>query len=168
MEAGDYEDAMKSPLPRNDVMQFREELLYIDGFTELIPLDRHGRLSAVRLIPPAGTAALDGGASLFSATRQEMKLRLPDLTDEEIDSIMEALDRWRTEKILLSESLDEELLARVNAKFSTGESGVYTVMISGPAGADKRPFRKLVFTYSGHEVSGPPDRMLKFMEWNFL
>lgn len=169
MEAGDYEDALQSPLPRNGTMLFREELLYIRGLTDLIPLDSDGRLSAVRLIPPAGTSTLEGTPSLFSVTREAVKLRLNDLDDDGIDSIMDALKQWRTDKVLLSESLDEETLNRLYAAFSTTESGAYTVMISGPRGTGKqRPFRKLVFTYAGFEISGPTDRMLKYMEWNFL
>lgn len=169
MEAGDYEDDMRAPLPRNGTMLFREELLYIRGLTDIIPLDSDGRLSAVRLIPPAGTSSLEGSPTLFNATREEIKLRLSDLDEDGIDNVMDALKQWRTEKVLLSESLDEEILTRLNSAFSTSESGAYTVVISGPRGEGKRrPFRKLVFTYAGFEVSGPTDQMLKYMEWNFL
>jgi hypothetical protein len=55
----------------------------------------------------------------------------------------------------------------LKAKFSTVESGVYTVIISSPT-EKSRPFRKLVFTYSGFEVEGPEDQTVRFMEWNFL
>ena len=169
MEAGDYEDDMRAPLPRNGTMLFREELLYIRGLTDIIPLDSDGRLSAVRLIPPAGTSSLEGSPTLFNATREEIKLRLSDLDEDGIDNVMDALKQWRTEKVLLSESLDEEILTRLNSAFSTSESGAYTVVISGPRGeGTRRPFRKLVFTYAGFEVSGPTDQMLKYMEWNFL
>lgn len=170
MERADYEDAMQKPLPRNAPMQFREELLYIRGLAGILPPDRDGRLSAVRLIPPEGTSDLSGTPSLYTATRREVELLLPDLTEEELLNVTEALEQWRGERILPSESLDEELLAKLSAKFSTVESGAYTVIISAPADADSgaRPFRKLVFSYAGFEVSGPENQVLKYMEWNFL
>jgi len=170
MESSDYEDQMFAPLPRNEAMQFREELLYIKDFTKLFPLDHNGRLSLVRLMPPANTSSLSGTPSLYSADRKEVELLLPDLMDDEVDYIMEALDKWRQEKILLTDTLDEELLAKVKSVFSTSESGAYTVVVSAAPDDNgvRKPFRKLVFTYAGFEVSGPKDQQLKYMEWNFL
>lgn len=165
-EATDYEDQMKKPLPRNGEMQFREELLYIEGFTELFPLDKNGRLSSIRLIPPENTSSLSGTASLFTADREMIELQC-DLSEDELDTVMDSLDRWKNDQELLSDTLDEELLTKLKSKFSTVESGAYTVEISAPA--DKpRPFRKLIFTYAGFEVSGPEDQNVRFMEWNFL
>ncbi len=170
MESADYEDAMQKPLPRNGEMQFREELLYIKGFAELFPPDKDGKLSVVRLIPPENTSDLSGNPSLFAATREEIALKLNDLGDDELDNIMDALEKWRNDKELLSETLDEELYAQLVSKFSTVESGAYTVVISAPETPENgaRPFRKLIFTYAGFEISGPSNRLLKYMEWNFL
>jgi hypothetical protein len=165
-EATDYEDQMKKPLPRNGAMQYREELLYIEGFTELFPLDKNGRLSSIRLIPPENTSSLSGTPGLFAATREMIELEC-DLSEDELDTVMDALDRWKNEQELLSDTLDEELLAKVKNKFSTVESGAYTVEISSPS-EKPRPFRKLIFSYAGFEVSGPEDQNLRYMEWNFL
>jgi len=165
-EANDYEDMDAKPLPRNENMQFREELLYIEGFSKLFPPDANGRLSSIRLIPPDNTSSLSGTESLFSADRQTLELKC-DLSEDELDTVTDALERWRTEKELLSDTLDEELLNKLNRAFSTVESGAYTVIISAPA-SKPRPFRKLVFSYSGFEVDGPADQMLRYMEWNFL
>ena len=165
-EATDYEDQLKKPLPRNGAMQYREELLYIEGFTELFPLDKNGRLSSIRLIPPENTSSLSGTPGLFAATREMIELEC-DLSEDELDTVMDALDRWKNEQELLSDTLDEELLAKVKNKFSTVESGAYTVEISSPS-EKPRPFRKLIFSYAGFEVSGPEDQNLRYMEWNFL
>lgn len=165
-EAADYEERGAKPLPRNGAMQFREELLYIEDFTELFPLDKFGRLSNIRLIPPENTSKLDGTPSLFSADRRTLELQC-DLSEDELDTVMDALNRWKQDKELLSDTLDEELLAKLKSKFSTVESGAYTVMIMPPS-EKPRPFRKLVFTYAGFETSGPQDQMLRYMEWNFL
>ena len=165
-EAVDYEDQGAKPLPRNGEMQFREELLYIEGFTDLFPLDGNGRLSSIRLIPPEGMGVLEGNPGLFSATREMIELEC-DLAEDELDTVMDALSRWKTDKELLSDTLDEELLNKLKSKFSTTESGAYTVEISSPA--DKpRPFRKLIFSYDGFEINGPEDSLVRYMEWNFL
>ena len=165
-EATDYEDQLKKPLPRNGAMQYREELLYIEGFSELFPLDANGRLSSIRLIPPENTSSLSGTPTLFSATREMIDLQC-DLSEDELDTVMDALDRWKKNQELLSDTLDEELLSNLKKKFSTVESGAYTVEISSPT--DKpRPFRKLIFSYAGFEVSGPEDQNLRYMEWNYL
>ena len=136
------------------------------NFTELFPLDKFGRLSNIRLIPPENTSKLDGTPSLFSADRRTLELQC-DLSEDELDTVMDALNRWKQDKELLSDTLDEELLAKLKSKFSTVESGAYTVMIMPPS-EKPRPFRKLVFTYAGFETSGPQDQMLRYMEWNFL
>lgn len=165
-EVTDYEERNARPLPRNGAMQFREELLYIEGFTELFPVDENGRLSNIRLIPPEDMGNLSGTESLFSATRESIDLKC-DLSEDELDTVMDALDKWRIDKELLSDSLDEELLSKLKAQFSTVESGAYTVLISSPD-EKPRPFRKLVFSYNGFEVSGPEDQTVHYLEWNFL
>jgi hypothetical protein len=123
-------------------------------------------LSSIRLIPPENTSSLSGTPTLFSATREMIDLQC-DLSEDELDTVMDALDRWKKDQELLSDMLDEELLGNLKKKFSTVESGAYTVEISSPT--DKpRPFRKLIFSYAGFEVSGPEDQNLRYMEWNYL
>ncbi|MBE6365780.1 MAG: general secretion pathway protein GspK [Lentisphaerae bacterium] len=167
MEITDYEDQGQAPLPRNAPMQFREELLYIDGFTDLFPLDGNGRLSLIRLIPPENTSDLsDDKMSLFTADRQTIDL-LCELSEDQLDAVMESLRRWKVDRELLSDTLDEDVLAILKNSFSTKESGAYTVIIQSPADRP-RPFRKLVFSYAGFEVSGPEGQIINYMEWNFL
>ncbi len=166
MEITDYEDSDAAPLPRNGEMQFREELLFIEGFTELFPLDENGRLSNIRLIPPEGTGVLDGSINLFTATREMIDLQC-DLSEDELDTVMDALDRWKVDKEMLSDTLDEELLNKLKSKFSTTESGAYTIMLY-PSKESPRAFRKLVFSYDGFEVDGPEEQKIRYLEWNFL
>ena len=138
-EAADYESIMAKPLPRNAAMQFREELLYIEDFAKLFPPDGDGRLSSIRLIPAEGTGNLDGTPSLFSADRRTIEL-MCDLSEDELDSVMDALGKWRKDRELLSDTLDEEVLAKLRSGFSTTESGAYTVVIGAPSPSpDQRP-----------------------------
>ena len=59
-ESTDYEDAGQKPLPRNGAIRFREELSFIQDFHKLYPVDKNGRMSNIRLVPPDGAPATDG------------------------------------------------------------------------------------------------------------
>ena len=166
MEESDYEAEDMKPLPRNGTIQFREELLYIPGFRDLLPVDKEGILSSVRLIPPENTVTISGNPSLLTATRQEI-MNYCNIDDEdEIESIMEAIKEWKTEKIPLSDgSLDPLLLGRLNNLPRT-ESGIYTIRISADEG-DKRPFKRLIFTVQASPVAGPSDKIIQYLQWMF-
>ena len=166
-EATDYEDQLKKPLPRNADMQFREELLYIEGFTELFPLDKNGRLSGIRLIPPAGSPDLSGAPSLFTATEEMIKYYC-NIEEDKLPEVMQALDEWRNNRVLLSDSLDEDLLNQLKSGLAMNESGIYTVTIEAPD-SEPRPFARLTFSYDGEMVpiGGPEDGNIEYLEWNY-
>ena len=164
MESGEYEEIYASPLPRNDGFQFREELLYIDGFREIIPLDKYGRLSRVRLIPPANTINERRASrpSLFTADLMTLRT-YGNLTDEEAKEVLEALEEWKNNRVLLEDSLDPLLLESLS-NFSGEESGYYTVIIE-PDSSHLRPFRRLVQSYEGFSIAGPTNQTLRYLEW---
>ena len=166
MEESDYEAEDMKPLPRNGAFQFREELLYIPGFRELFPVDKDGLLSSVRLIPPENTTTISGNPSLLTATRQEI-MNYCNIDDEdELESIMEAIREWKTEKVPLSDgSLDPLLLGRLN-NLSRRESGVYTVRISADE-SSRRPFKRLIFSFQASPVAGPSDKIIQYLQWMF-
>lgn len=166
MEESDYEAEDMKPLPRNGAFQFREELLYIPGFRELFPVDKDGLLSSVRLIPPENTTTISGNPSLLTATRQEI-MNYCNIDDEdELESIMEAIREWKTEKVPLSDgSLDPLLLGRLN-NLSRRESGVYTVRISAVE-SSRRPFKRLIFSFQASPVAGPSDKIIQYLQWMF-
>jgi len=166
MEESDYEAEDMKPLPRNGAIQFREELLYIPGFRELFPVDKDGLLSSVRLIPPENTVSIGGNPSLLTATRQEI-MNYCNIDDEdELEAVMEAIQEWKNEKVPLSEgSLDPLLLGRLNNLPRT-ESGVYTVKISADEG-DRKPFKRLIFSFQASPVAGPSDKIIQYLQWMF-
>ena len=167
LEADDYEELGRYPLPRNDALQFREELLWIPGFRRLYPVDRHGRLSAVRLIPPSGTVNLSRlQPSLLTADASALR-SLANLEDEEVDAVLEALQAWREERTPISESLDSLILERLNRAFSRSESGTYTVTVEAAPEAP-RPFRRLVVSFQGFAASGPSNGQFQYLEWLFF
>jgi hypothetical protein len=167
LEKDDYEELNRIPLPRNNIMQFREELLWIPGFKRLYPTDRNGRLTKIRLIPPDGTVSLsDKQPQLLSADATMLK-GYASLEDEEIDSVQEAVRYWRSERTPLSETLDPDLLKRLNNVFSRQESGFYTIVVEASP-EEKRPFRRLAISLEGFSASGPPDDIFTFLEWLFF
>ena len=164
MEEANYDELDMRPLPRNGAMQFREELLYLPAFRDLFTTDRHGRLSAVRLIPPADTVSLSGAPTLMTATDDMLKSYC-NLEDGEVTEVREAINAWLKERTPLSESLDTELLGKLNA-LSRTESGNYTVTVEA-APTQKRPYKKLTFSFAAFPVSGPDNQQVKFLEWMF-
>ena len=164
MEEANYEEMNMRPLPRNGAMQFREELLYLPAFRELFTTDRSGRLSAVRLIPPENTVSLSGTPSLMTATDDMLKSYC-NLEDGEVTEVREAIDAWLKEKTPLSDSLDAELIAKLGSLART-ESGYYTVTVEA-APAQKRPFKRLTFSFAAFPVSGPEEENVRFLEWMF-
>ena len=166
LEESDYEALDMKPLPRNGTIQFREELLYIPGFRELMPVDKDGILSSVRLIPPENTVTISGNPSLLTATKQEI-MNYCNIDDEdELEAIMEAIREWKTEKVPLSDgSLDPLLLGRLN-NLPRNESGIYTVRISADE-SDPRPFKRLIFSFQASPVAGPSDKIIQYLQWMY-
>lgn len=164
MEKSEYEELYASPLPRNDGFQFREELLYIDGFREIIPLDKHGRLSRVRLIPPENSIDERRATrpSLFTADMMTLRT-YGNLSDEDAKEVMEALNEWKVNRTLLSDSLDPLLLQSLS-NFSGQESGYYTIIIE-PDSSHPRPFRRLAQSFEGYSIAGPTNQILRYLEW---
>ena len=164
MEKSEYEEIYAAPLPRNGAMQFREELLYIDGFRELIPLDKHGRLTRVRLIPPANSADERRASrpSLFTADLMTLRT-YGNLTDEEAQEVLEALNEWKVNRTLLEDSLDPLLLESLS-NFSGQESGYYNIVIE-PDSSHPRPFRRLAQSFEGYSIGGPTNQVLRYLEW---
>ena len=169
MEANEYESENQAPLPRNGNLRYREELLYIPGFTELFKPDRYGMLSCVRLIAPYGMSDISRNSSnpnFFTADRLMLKVQ-GRLEDEEIDEVIAARDEWIKEKTKLSEQLDGLLLNRLRSRFSFNESGYFTVRIESPQKSN-RPSRRLIFTYPAFEITGPQNDMVRYYDWLML
>lgn len=164
-EATDYEDAGQKPLPRNGALQFREELAYIMHFLKLYPMDRNGRMSHIRLIPPAGSVSTSGKPTLFTANARMIR-NYCGIEEEKVQEVMDALYAWRHERVLLSDTLDEEMLKKLKSGLATTESGLCTVVIEA-ADEDPRPFARLVFSFPAFRIAGPDNELIEYLEWNF-
>lgn len=166
-EKAEYEDLGMAPLPRNATPEFREELLLIPEFARRFPMDKNGRLTGIRLIPPAGAPDLSGAPSLFTATGEMIKYYC-NIEEDKLPEVMQALEEWRNNRVLLSDSLDEELLNQLKSGLAMNESGIYTVTIEAPDD-EPRPFARLTFSYDGEMVpiGGPENGIVEYLEWNY-
>lgn len=165
MEKDDYESDGMRPLPRNGAMQYREELYYIKGFTDFFPPDKFGRLSSIRLIPPAGTVILNGTPSFFSATPEMISL-LGDLEDDELSAVLAAREKLRKERIQISDELETGVAAKLQRNMSWVSSNYYTVVIE-PSPRALRPSKRLTASFGALDISGASGEVQEFLEWVF-
>lgn len=177
-EADEYYEAGMSPLPRNGEITDRNEFAYIPGMTDLFPIDQDGRLSYIRLIPPADAGVtIDGNPDIFGVTDDWLVLAC-DLEEDDLQDLHEAIAEFHSiERVPLSENLtsDSTVMTKINNYVRWNSSGVYTVIIR-PAVTDeygeelekKVPGRRLVFTYTPSPVAGEANGFVRFYEWMFF
>ncbi|MEG1980767.1 MAG: hypothetical protein RR060_08550, partial [Victivallaceae bacterium] len=80
-EAADYEADGRAPLPRNNNMEFREELFFIREFLELYPADNYGNLSSVQPMAPGNLKPRSQNPSIFFSDKKYLQ-GLLGLSDE--------------------------------------------------------------------------------------
>ena len=176
-EEDEYYEAGMSPLPRNGAITDRNEFAYIPGLTEFFPIDQDGRLSYIRLIPPASAGVtIDGNPDIYGVTDQWLVYAC-DLEEDELEDLHQAIaDFHSIDRIPLSESIgDESVMQKINNYVRWNSSGVYTVIIR-PAVTDatgkelekKVPGRRLVFTYTPSPVTGATSGYVQFYEWMYF
>ena len=150
-EAEDYANDGYPTLPRNDAMQFRAEIYWLDNWQNVIT-------GEITIIPPkgitisTGTSSAAGGSSgrtssggtssssskipFFTASEQDFINQITDLSDADLQAILDARDAWTFDAIPLEESLDADLLYNVKSKFSFNESNYaeITATATDPSG----------------------------------
>jgi len=129
MESKAYQEQELYNLPRNNKLQFAQEIMYVPGFDEYFAPDKYGRISIFRVITPEKLGKARGRPSLFSSPLELIKHKCK-LSDEETEQVAEALKKWQTENIPLTDSLEPGLKTRLLVYFSTVESGYYTLVIN--------------------------------------
>ena len=167
-----------SPLPRNGAITDRNEFAFIPGMTDLFPIDQDGRMSYIRLIPPADAGVtIEGNPDIFGVTDDWLVLAC-DLDESDLEDLHEAIAEFHSvDRVPLSESLqsDSTVMTKINNYVRWNSSGVYTVIIR-PAVTDeygeelekKIPGRRLVFTYTPSPVTGATNGFVQFYEWMFF
>ena len=178
-EEDEYYEAGMSPLPRNGTITDRNEFAFIPGITDIFPIDEDGRLSYIRLIPPAiSGVTIDGNPDIFSVT-DDWLVYACDLDESDLEDLHQAIADFHSyDRVPLSESLssDSTVMTKINNYVRWNASGVYTVIIR-PAVTDEQtgeelekkiPGRRLVFTYTPTAVSGATNGYVQFYEWMFF
>lgn len=161
MEKVDYASAGLSPLPRNDKLQYREELLLIPGIDEFVDIDEFGRLTFFNLVSPQGMPKLPATPGLFGSSIQTIASRC-NLKKEDSEKVAAALNAWKKNKTPLTESLDPSLLGALKSRFGMNESGFYTIIIKASS-ARGLPARTLIATLKID--SQIPEKGLFYLEY---
>ncbi len=151
-EADDYANDGYPTLPRNDTMQFRAEIYWLENWQNVIT-------SEITIIPPPGItintgSSSSGGSSgrtpstgsrsgssntkipFFTASEQDFINQITDLSDADLQAILDARNAWTLNAVPLEESLDADLLYNVKSKFSFDESNYaeITATATDPSG----------------------------------
>ncbi|MDD4817610.1 MAG: type II secretion system protein GspK [Victivallaceae bacterium] len=162
-EADDYENENRRPLPRNAPLEYREELSWVPGFSDLFPFDADGRLTAVQLLPPHGCEiTLSGGVPLMNATYAQ--LRRAGLEESDAETALDAIASYKKDRTPLSDNLNADILDAMRNTFTQQESGVFTVRILHAA-HDNHPSARLAFSFAAFPAAGPTDGILTFLEF---
>ena len=158
LENGEYEALGMWNMPRNGALQYREELLWIPGIPELLPVDKDGRLSLVRnFLLPSG-----GAWSIYTVPYAILRTQ-GGMTPEQALHVLRAVKKWQIDRIPLAESLNEEELALAR-QFSWTESGYYTVRIL-QTDSERHPGARLLFTFGADGIAGPESKVAAFWEY---
>lgn len=183
LEEDDFAQENKRPLPRNAEFQYREELFFIPGFTDLFPPDRDGRLSGIRIVVPETLAVIRTQTQVQGRLQTRTSPLLPQtpnifgagdlylknalrLEDDELAIVKEAILNYQNDRIPFSDSLESTLMLKLNS-LSWTASGTYAIRIEGGEGAG--PVRRLAAAYTAPDnPSGPSDSVIRFLEWIFF
>ncbi len=158
MEEEEYENLNMKNLSRNAAPQYREELLWIPGISEILPVDQDGRFSLIRHF----RLPTNGNWSIYSVPYSILRTR-GGMTAEEAAKVLRAVRDWQINRNPMQEALDETLLPLAQ-RFSWTESGYYTVRISQTDG-DQRPGARLLFTFKSDGIRGPSSKVATFIEY---
>ena len=150
-EADDYANEGYGTLPRNNPMQFRAEIYWLENWRNVI----NGEVTII--LPPgisfesesssnsrnsrqgrttSNSSSANTRIPFFTASSQDFINQLTDLSDADLQAILDAREAWTLNAIPLEESLDADLLYNVKSKFSFSESNYaeITTTATDPSG----------------------------------
>lgn len=153
MEQPGYEDLGYPHMPRNDQLQFREELLWIEGLPEFLGSANlsgtgwgvAGAARHFRIIPPDQRGfrfARNRHPALLSSTTMVIRA-VGQLTNLEMAAVTDAIKEYKKKGVALEESLGPDLMQRVKRNFSLRQSGVVTFRVRVYADRDEPVVRSL-------------------------
>ena len=143
-ENKDYENKELYPLPRNAPFQYREEIMFIPGFSDFFSFDKYGRISSFSLIKggykPRGLNLSNSKhvatkLNFFAISKNHLTF-LTEFNDDQIELILEARKKWIENQEDLSNSLDFDIINKLKSTFSFSESKEYTIIVNSPTNAE--------------------------------
>lgn len=145
-EVAEYGADGEPDLPRNAPLEFREEALWLDAAAAFLTggIEQKGSppdLASIRIIPPRGGSFKRGLRPSFFSASPNLIRQLTGLTDLDLTTVLRARSNWQTARIPLDQSLDPALYARLRARFSFIESGIYSVRAVARHGDIQRAVR---------------------------
>lgn len=165
MEYEDYEEFDEdTQLPRDDVMQFREELWYIPDAVKFFPPDRHGRMSWVNPLGMGGNMR-NYKPDLFQAG-YSLLTNYANLSHEDAMETIHTIKSYKldAEPTMLSETFDPTLLASLRNRFTIANSGCYRVTIENAAGGTA-PSVRMDATFFDPGIETGEDVVILFYDW---
>lgn len=135
MEAPEYQAAGYPTLPRNGPLQFRQEVYWVPGWQAVLS-------APPAVVPPPGVKLPQQGKPPFFSSSATVLRERADLSEEELQMVLAARDRWRDEGGDFMELLGAPLAARLGRSFSFTESGIAEIE-SVAVSADGRIRRRL-------------------------
>ena len=134
----DYEAEGLLAMPRNEAMQFREELYWLDGWENSV----RGELT---IVPPNGKSFSSNATkpSFFSASEQEIREILHEESEDFILQVLQAQQAWTQDHQPIEDSLDVDALTTVKQKFNFRETNVaeYIAIATSPDRSIRSTFR---------------------------
>ena len=113
------------PLPRNNNIQYREELWWIPDAARFFPPDRDGRLTLVDpMTLPSGTRQ----PSLYTAN-YALLTNHGNLESDDAREVLRTLKEFRKTREPLSDQLDPLLWSNLTSRFTTADNGIFRIVI---------------------------------------
>jgi hypothetical protein len=135
MNKDDYTSMGLSPLPRNDQLEYKDEVLWIPGAGDIFTPNQFGRLSELNIIPPHGMYFYANKINFFSADKA-MIMAQCNFNADEANAIIQGRDNWLKGDSNLSiyNFIDTNYMMKLTQQFSFQDSGYYTLVISASQG----------------------------------
>lgn len=135
MSKGDYTALGLYPLPRNDQLQYRDEVLWIPGSGNLLIPDEFGRLSELNIVPPQNMYFYINKINFFSANKT-MIMSQCNFNEDEANAIVQGRDNWlkSDSNFSIYKFIDTNYMMTLTQRFSFQDSGFYTIVITASQG----------------------------------
>ena len=163
MEKDDYRSLCFYNLPRNNKMQYREEILFIPDAKKFFNVDSYGRLSSIKVIVPQRIGGGNQQLNIFAVDISIIKAKIK-CSNEEAELIQKALELWKKDQTPLSDSLPLELITKLKQYFTFEESGLYNITIR-VASNDANKGRMLSISMKITQSIAPEG--ITYFEWTY-